>query len=79
MRDLPERDDCSAIVSAVSGLARMLGIRTVAEGVETEQHLQLVRAAGCDAVQGYLFSRPVPAAELPKVLDACERRLRAAA
>ncbi len=79
VRDLPDRDDCSAIVSAVSGLARMLGIQTVAEGVETEQHLQLVRAAGCDAVQGYLFSRPVPAAELPKVLDACESRLRAAA
>ena len=79
VRDLPDRADCAAIVCAVSGLARMLGIRTVAEGIETEQHLRLVREAGCDAAQGYLFSRPVPAAELSRVLESCESLVRKAA
>ena len=42
----------------------MLGIATVAEGVETVEQLVLVRAAGCQLAQGYLFSHPVPASEL---------------
>jgi len=42
----------------------MLGITTVAEGVETVEQLVLLRAAGCQLAQGYLFSHPVPASEL---------------
>jgi diguanylate cyclase (GGDEF)-like protein len=72
VRDLPDRADCVAIVSAVANLARTLGMRTVAEGVETTAHLDLVTRAGCDEVQGYLFSRPVPAAELLERLSASE-------
>ncbi len=62
--DLPTRNDCAAIVGAVSGLARSLNISTTAEGVETVQQVSLLRAAGCTLAQGYLFGRPCPNAEL---------------
>ena len=68
--DLSERPDCAAIVCAIINLARTLNIVTTAEGIETREQLLLLRAAGCSIAQGYLFSRPVPAAEL--VLDAAE-------
>jgi diguanylate cyclase (GGDEF)-like protein/PAS domain S-box-containing protein len=55
------------IVSAVVNLAHALGLRVVAEGVETERQLNALQELGCDFAQGYLFSRPVPASEL------CER------
>lgn len=54
----------AAIVCAVAGLGRSLGIATVGEGVETKEQLIALRAAGCQLAQGYLFSRPVPASEL---------------
>lgn len=59
IRDQPRRAECVAIVRAIADLAKTLGMRTVAEGVETSDHLQRVVSAGCDAVQGYLISRPV--------------------
>jgi diguanylate cyclase (GGDEF)-like protein len=65
VRELASRSDCAAIVCAITGLARSLGIVTTAEGVETEEQLALVRAAGCNQVQGYLFGRPGPAHGLP--------------
>ena len=52
------------IVSAVIELAHALDLRVVAEGVETEQQFDVLRALGCDFAQGFLFSRPVPANEL---------------
>lgn len=61
--ELGHRRDCDAIVSAITSLARLLDIKTTAEGVETEDQLTLLRAAGCEQVQGYLFSRPRPLAE----------------
>ena len=79
MRDLPRRGDCVAIVRAVVDLAKTLGMRTVAEGVETIEHLDQVTAAGCDEVQGYHFSRPVPAHEVIAILEGCGRRLQEAA
>ncbi|HEY2137780.1 MAG TPA: EAL domain-containing protein [Xanthobacteraceae bacterium] len=62
--ELSSNADCSAIVSAVAGLGRSLKVATVAEGVETEEQLLLVRAAGCTHAQGFLFGRPCPAAQL---------------
>jgi diguanylate cyclase (GGDEF)-like protein len=62
--EMGERNDCGAIVSAITGLGRSLDVLTTAEGVETREQLALVRAAGCSQAQGYLFSRPLPAAEL---------------
>ncbi|MDZ7921274.1 EAL and GGDEF domain-containing protein [Rhodoferax sp.] len=52
-----------AIVTTIIQLARSLGFRTIAEGVETPAQLDFLRAHGCAEYQGYLFSRPVPAAE----------------
>ena len=62
--DMEARDDCAAIVSAVTGLSRTLGIKTTAEGVETPEQFALLRAAGCTLAQGFMFSRPCPAAAL---------------
>lgn len=61
---LSSRSDCAAIVCAVTGLGRSLNIVTIAEGVETEDHFELLRAAGCTQAQGYLFGRPGPASAI---------------
>ncbi|SEP13322.1 putative bifunctional diguanylate cyclase/phosphodiesterase [Trujillonella endophytica] len=53
-----------AVLAAIVALTRTLGIRSVAEGVETAEHLQMVRDAGCDLAQGYLLARPMPASEI---------------
>jgi EAL domain-containing protein (putative c-di-GMP-specific phosphodiesterase class I) len=57
------------IVQAVTKLARALGVPSTAEGIETKQQLELVRAAGCTEFQGYLFSRPRPVAEIIRLLQ----------
>ena len=59
-----------AVVQAVIGLGASLGTTTVAEGVETEAQLAVLRRSGCDEVQGFLFSRPVPAADLRALVAA---------
>jgi diguanylate cyclase (GGDEF)-like protein len=64
IREMPQRSDCAAIVCAIVGLGRELNMITAAEGVETAQQLELVRAAGCRQMQGYLFSQPCPASQL---------------
>ncbi|HEX8029510.1 MAG TPA: EAL domain-containing protein, partial [Vicinamibacterales bacterium] len=79
VRDLPRDADCNAIVRSVVLLARMLGMRTVAEGIETVDHLSQVVAAGCDEIQGYYLSRPVPATAVPDIIADCECRLTEAA
>ena len=53
-----------AIIAAVIGMARGLSLRVIAEGVETEQQLDFLREQGCEEVQGFLFSEPVPAGSL---------------
>lgn len=53
-----------AIVTAVIGMARALQLRTVAEGVETAAQLDTLRRLQCDEIQGYFFSKPLPAREL---------------
>lgn len=54
------------VCRAIIGLAQQLGVEMIAEGIETEDDARFVRDAGCDAMQGYLFSRPLP---LPAMLD----------
>jgi diguanylate cyclase (GGDEF)-like protein len=56
-----------AIVQAIAALGASLGIETTAEGIETSEQLEAMRVAGCTEVQGFLLSRPRPAAELPAV------------
>jgi len=70
IKDLAHQNDCSAIIKAVAGLGRGLGIVTTAEGVETAEQLDHIRAEGCTEVQGYLFSAPQPAARI-RELVAC--------
>ena len=60
IRNLEENGDCIAIVRAVLGLGKSLGMRVIAEGVETEEQLAILHEEGCEQVQGYLFSRPKP-------------------
>lgn len=62
--------DDDAIVGAVLGLGRALGLRVVAEGVETPAQLERLTALGCDAAQGFLVSRPVPADAVPALVGA---------
>lgn len=62
-----ERADLE-IVSAVIGLAKNLHLDILAEGVETERQLSLLRSLNCTYAQGYLFSRPIPAAEIPSLI-----------
>ncbi|KRA47919.1 putative bifunctional diguanylate cyclase/phosphodiesterase [Devosia sp. Root635] len=68
MRDLTSRGDSQAIIKAVIGLGQSLGMSTTAEGVETEEQLEMVRAQGASEVQGFLFSPPLPAAALANLL-----------
>ena len=62
IRDLVASEDDRAIVVTIINLARSMGMRTIAEGVETLEQLALLRALGCDEIQGYLLSRPLPQA-----------------
>ena len=59
-----------AVVSTIVGLSRALGVNAIAEGVETESQATLLRAAGCQVVQGYLFGRPAPLVIDPGVASA---------
>jgi diguanylate cyclase (GGDEF)-like protein len=64
IKDMAERADCAAIVCSVIGLGRSLDMTTTAEGVETEEQFEIIRAAGVTLAQGYLFGKPCPVAEL---------------
>ena len=66
--DLSNGDHGIGIVRAVVGLASRLGVATTAEGVETEEQLEIIRAEGCTEVQGYLFSYPRPAKDESDIL-----------
>jgi diguanylate cyclase (GGDEF)-like protein len=79
IRDLSETDESAAIVRAVTGLGRNLGMATTAEGVETTEQLGQLRDEGCTEVQGYLFSPPLPATEILALLDKVHKQMRAAA
>jgi diguanylate cyclase (GGDEF)-like protein len=57
--------ETGAVLSAIVGLTSSLGIRSVAEGVETPEHLRMVRDAGCDLAQGWLLGHAMPAEEIP--------------
>jgi diguanylate cyclase (GGDEF)-like protein len=73
--ELANRDDSMAIVRAVTGLGKSLGISTTAEGVETNEQLALLRLEGCTEVQGYLFSPPRPAEDVESMLSTGGRRI----
>jgi diguanylate cyclase (GGDEF)-like protein len=66
--EMTTRADCAAIVMAVAGLGRSLGVGITAEGVECEDQLTMLKAAGCTDAQGYLFCTPQPADRTREIL-----------
>ena len=68
VRGMVSNAEEQAIAAAVIGLAHALRIRALAEGVETESQLKLLASMGCDAIQGYYFSRPLPEAQVLDLL-----------
>lgn len=69
VRDIADDENDAALVAAVIAMAHNLGVRVVAEGVESHRQLEFIRIRGCDEYQGYLYSRPLPGAELVEVLQ----------
>jgi len=69
VRDIETDPNDAAICKATIALAHSLGLELVAEGVENEVQLEYLRTLGCDHIQGYYFSRPLPAAELVDYLE----------
>lgn len=70
---LPDRRESKAVIRAVVSMSRSLGISVTAEGVETVEQLEALRRLGCNDAQGYLFSRPVPAADVIALIDGLRR------
>ena len=66
--DIGESEEVAALTETILGLARIIGVTVVAEGIETEAQLAEVTRLGCDLGQGYLFLRPVDAAEIERVV-----------
>lgn len=69
VRNIAEQRSSGAIVGAITNLARSMGVKTVAEGVEEKPQLDAIGALGCDEAQGYYFSRPVCGKEIVDVLQ----------
>jgi diguanylate cyclase (GGDEF)-like protein len=75
IRDISDEFESTAVLRAITGLGVSLGMTTTAEGVETIEQLQQLRAEGCNEVQGYFFSKPKPGAEVAAMLDGIRRKL----
>jgi EAL domain-containing protein (putative c-di-GMP-specific phosphodiesterase class I) len=69
VKDLHTSDDDAAICAAIIAMARELKLKVIAEGVENVEQLEFLRRHRCDQVQGYIVSKPIPAAELQKLLQ----------
>jgi predicted signal transduction protein with EAL and GGDEF domain/DNA-binding NarL/FixJ family response regulator len=69
VRDLGITPQSSAVVTAIIALARSLGLRVIAEGVENLRQMEVLHRLGCGVMQGFLFSRPIPADELERWLQ----------
>jgi ActR/RegA family two-component response regulator len=74
IRDITSDAGCADIVRSILALSQKLGIAVIAEGVETEAQLGYLQRQGCAEVQGFLYSRPVPADQMTELLRA-DRRL----
>jgi len=64
VRDLPHQRNDRAIVKTIVDLGCQMGLEVIAEGVETEPQLEILRQAGCSLIQGYLLARPMALADL---------------
>jgi len=70
IRDIPSDEDDMAITKAIIALGKSLNLKLIAEGVETVEQRDFIIENGCDLIQGYFYSRPVPANEMEKLLEA---------
>jgi diguanylate cyclase (GGDEF)-like protein/PAS domain S-box-containing protein len=73
VRDISTDSEDRAIVGAIIHMAKSLGLQTIAEGVETAGQLAYLREQGCDEMQGYFFSRPIPAPQFEELLRSGRR------
>lgn len=69
IRDITSDPDDAVIVGAIINMAHNMGLRVIAEGVETQEQLDFLRTLQCDEIQGFLFSPPVPHQEACTLLD----------
>lgn len=74
VRDIGTSDRANTLIQALVSLGEALELSVIAEGIETEEQLQLLRLARCRHVQGFMFSKPVPAREVAAVVATVERR-----
>jgi EAL domain-containing protein (putative c-di-GMP-specific phosphodiesterase class I) len=72
VQSIADTPNVAMLVATIVSLARAFNMKTIAEGVETSEQLQRLRAMKCDQAQGYLFSRPVPASSVPAVIRQLE-------
>ncbi len=72
VRGITKDSDDEAITRAIISLSKNLGLRVIAEGVETEEQLAFLKAAGCEKIQGYYYSRPLPEDEFVKFLQSAK-------
>ena len=68
VQGLPDEADSLAIVKAIVSLAKNLGFTVTGEGVETLDQASLLKSLGCETMQGYFFSEPVPSEDIPAML-----------
>jgi EAL domain-containing protein (putative c-di-GMP-specific phosphodiesterase class I) len=78
IKDIDRNRDSAVIIKAIASLGTSLGIETTAEGIETEEQLDIVRRAGCTEMQGYLASRPVAACDVAELIARFRREAAAA-
>jgi diguanylate cyclase (GGDEF)-like protein/PAS domain S-box-containing protein len=67
IREIATDPDTASIVTAIIGMAHTLNIKTIAEGVETEEQWKILRLLRCDVIQGYYLSKPLPAEEIERI------------
>jgi diguanylate cyclase (GGDEF)-like protein/PAS domain S-box-containing protein len=73
VQDLPDDNDSATIARAIVALAHSMGLAVVAEGVETQEQREFLIDCGCDELQGFLFAKPMPAAQLLEFVGARTR------
>jgi len=75
IQDAPDDPDDACIITAIVGLSQNLGMKVIAEGVETEKQLAFLRAIRCEQMQGFFFSRPLPTRRTLELFDSGKRLL----
>ena len=74
IRKIGENPKTKSIVHSIIGMAHEIGIKTVAEGVETEEQVSFLRQSGCDYIQGYYYSKPLPEEEFVEFLEKADNK-----